>query len=187
MAARTGKGTLGIIAILLVGSGLLRIGEGAGFVFAQEAEEPVMTAGTAVCDPDGMLEDVLAALEAREEAVRAREIAVQNRIVALDLANDQIDRKLAELEAAEASLAETLAVARTAAQDDLTSLTGVYEAMKPKDAALLFAEMPPEFAAGFLGRMRAETAAEIMAGLPAANAYSISVVMAGRNALVPTE
>ncbi|MFQ6550787.1 MotE family protein [Aestuariibius insulae] len=185
--SKTGKGTLGILAVLLVGSGVLRVGEGTGWVFAQTADEGQIEGDVAVCDPDGMLEEVLAALQTREDEVRVREIAVQNRIVALDLANDQIDRKLAELEAAEASLAETLAVARTAAQDDLTSLSGVYEAMKPKDAALLFAEMPPEFAAGFLGRMRPETAAEIMAGLPASNAYSISVVMAGRNALVPTE
>jgi flagellar motility protein MotE (MotC chaperone) len=47
--------------------------------------------------------------------------------------------------------------------------------------------MTPEFAAGFMARMRPDAAAAIMAGLEPATAYSISVVIAGRNARVPTE
>jgi flagellar motility protein MotE (MotC chaperone) len=47
--------------------------------------------------------------------------------------------------------------------------------------------MDPVFAAGFLGRMRSDAAAAILAGLPPELAYSISVVLAGRNASVPTE
>ena len=50
-----------------------------------------------------------------------------------------------------------------------------------------FEEMTPEFAAGFMARMRPDTAAAVMAGLEPATAYSISVVIAGRNARVPTE
>ena len=57
--------------------------------------------------------------------------------------------------------------------------------MKPKDAAALFEEMSPEFAAGFLGLMRADAAALIMTGLEPTTAYSISVILAGRNANVP--
>ncbi len=51
-------------------------------------------------------------------------------------------------ESAEASLADV------AAENDLQSLTQVYENMKPKDASALFEEMSPEFAAGFLGLAR---------------------------------
>jgi flagellar motility protein MotE (MotC chaperone) len=57
--------------------------------------------------------------------------------------------------------------------------------MKPKDAAALFEEMDPGFAAGFLGRMRAVAAASVMAGLSPQTAYSVSVIMAGRNANAP--
>ena len=42
--------------------------------------------------------------------------------------------------------------------------------------------MKPEFAAGFVGRMRPDAAADIMAGLKPEFAYSISVILAGRNA-----
>ncbi len=51
-----------------------------------------------------------------------------------------------------------LAVAETAAQDDLAQLTSVYESMKPADASAIFAEMDPNLAAGFLGMMQPESA-----------------------------
>jgi flagellar motility protein MotE (MotC chaperone) len=45
--------------------------------------------------------------------------------------------------------------------------------------------MDPDFAAGFLGRMRPAAAAGIMAGLSPQKAYTISVLLAGRNAQAP--
>ena len=98
-----------------------------------------------------------------------------------------MDQKLIALTQAEAALRDTIALADTAAESDLDRLTKVYENMKPKQAAALFEEMHPNFAAGFLGRMRPEAAAEIMAGLSPEAAHTFSVVMAGRNANVPTE
>ncbi|KIN65935.1 hypothetical protein Z945_982 [Sulfitobacter noctilucae] len=89
------------------------------------------------------------------------------------------------LEEAEANLRRTLSLTDGAAEDDLARLTAVYENMKPKDAAALFATMEPDFAAGFLGRMRPDYAAAVMTGLPPDVAYSISVILAGRNANAP--
>ena len=45
--------------------------------------------------------------------------------------------------------------------------------------------MEPDFAAGFLARMRPDAAAAIMAGLDPKTAYAISVMFAGRNAAAP--
>ena len=59
--------------------------------------------------------------------------------------------------------------------------------MKPKSAAALFEEMNATFAAGFLARMRPEAAAGIMASLSPGAAHRFSVVLAGRNADVPTD
>ena len=92
---------------------------------------------------------------------------------------------MAKLAAAEEKLNETLARADGASEADLTRLTDVYQSMKPKDAAALFATMAPEFAAGFLGRMRPEASAAILSGMSPENAYTISVILAGRNANVP--
>ena len=52
-------------------------------------------------------------------------------------------------------------------------------------AALMFAVMDADFAAGFLARMKPEAAAAIMAGLDPKVAYTISAVLAGRNARAP--
>ena len=73
------------------------------------------------------------------------------------------------------------------AEGDLTRLTAMYEAMKPADSARLLSSMPVEFAAGFLGRMRPEAAALILAGMEAEPAFAITALLAGRNALAPTE
>ena len=106
---------------------------------------------------------------------------------ALDIANGEIDKRLEELVAAEESLKATLAVAESALDTDIASLTTVYESMKPKDAAAVFSEMAPEFAAGFLAQMRPEMAANILSGLDPETAYAVSVLIAGRNANVPRE
>lgn len=184
------RSVLVVIATLLLVSGIIRIGEGIGRAVAVEVAPE--TGGASFGEPgdcnfeDGVSE-VMASLKERELRVTARETNVANRMKALSAAEDQIAQNLAALVAAEDELARTMALAKQAAEGDLAKLTTVYENMKPKDAAALFEEMAPEFAAGFLGRMRADAAAAIMAGMPPQAAYTVSVVLAGRNAKVPTE
>jgi len=103
------------------------------------------------------------------------------------VADGEVTRKLAALEDAEGRLRSLIALSETAAEDDLLRLTQVYETMKPKDVAALFEEMDPKFAAGFIGRMKPEAAAGVMAGMTPDAAYTISVILAGRNANTPTE
>ena len=102
-------------------------------------------------------------------------------------AEAEITDRLAQLQAAQTSLADTISVADSAAEEDLGQLTAVYENMKPQDAAALFETMEPDFSSGFMGRMRPEIAAAIMAQLQPETAYAISAILAGRNANVPTE
>ncbi|WP_299047526.1 hypothetical protein [uncultured Tateyamaria sp.] len=134
---------------------------------------------------DTDIKPLLDALRAREARVAEREGALAARSKALDVAQAEIERRLAALEATEARLRQTLTIAQTAAEDDLAKLTTVYENMKPKDASALFEAMEPAFAAGFLGRMQPEAAAKILAGLDPQAAYSISAILAGRNARAP--
>lgn len=190
---RPGRGTLTIIAVLLIGSALLRVGLQASVAIARESEPEKMPVEAhldvapqqCVTDPD--LEPLLQAMEDRETRIREREERMTMRMRALKVADDKITEKLAELKASEDALRRTIALADEAAESDLARLTAVYENMKPKDAAALFETMAPEFAAGFLGRMRPEAAAGIMTGLTPDAAYTISVVLAGRNAEVPKE
>jgi flagellar motility protein MotE (MotC chaperone) len=182
------QGTLFVIALLLAGSGAIRLGGGAGNALARAAEPEEMAQAAAapqscVAEPGAMA--MLEALQKREERLAAREAALADRLQALALAEEQIGKRLADLVAAEEALSATISVADKAAEDDIQRLTAVYENMKPKDAAALFEEMDPDFAAGFLGRMRPDSAGAVMAGLDPKTAYTISVLLAGRNADVP--
>lgn len=182
---------LAILVGMLVLSAALRLAIGAGPALAQAEEmlsETPEALPDAPADCDGAVpQELLSALEARETRVETRESQLADRMQALRVAEQEVQEQLDQLRAAEASLESTIATAETANEGDITNLVSVYEGMKPAEAAALFEEMTPEFAAGFLGRMRPEAAAAVMAGLEPATAYSISVVIAGRNARVPTE
>ncbi|HKL65099.1 MAG TPA: hypothetical protein VJ886_03225 [Roseovarius sp.] len=177
------RGTLAVILALLVASALVRLGGGAG----QATARAVATAGTAEqasghCETPADLQRLLDEMMAREARLAEDEAALADRREALALVDAEIARKLDELAAAEDSLRRTLAIAETAAEDDIARLTRVYETMKPKQAAALFEQMDARFASGFLARMRPDAAAEIMAGLSPEAAHMLSVVLAGRNA-----
>jgi len=189
---RAGRGALFVVAGLLFGSAMLRMGHDAGQAFAR-ADGEIETVGLD-SPPDifqasqgtGM-QELLDAFQKREERIHKQENAIKDRMQILKLADQEIERKLAKLVQAEEDLRATIALADTAAEGDIARLTKVYENMKPKQAAALFEEMNAQFAAGFLGRMRPEAAAGIMAGLSPEAAHSFSVVLAGRNAEVPIE
>jgi flagellar motility protein MotE (MotC chaperone) len=177
---------------LLLASALLRSAIGASEALAKGEPDPGAAPAPVVAEPAAVVAEadilpLLAALDAREARLdrRAEEIAV--RMQALTLAEEEIAQKLAALEEAEQALRATLALARTAAEDDLTRLTEVYANMKPKQAAALFEQMDPDFAAGFLSRMQPGAAAAIMAGMTPETAYLVSVIVAGRNAEVPRD
>lgn len=181
-----GRGTLHIIAALMIASALVRVATEARPAIAQEMlEEGNETQVASVPVPEE--DTLLAALQGREERLAASEQQLRERVQAMRSAEAEIEEKLQELIVAEARLSATIALADSAAETDLAQLTTVYENMKPKEAAALFEEMPPQFAAGFLGMMRSDAAAAIMSELQPQTAYSFSVVLAGRNASVPSE
>mgnify|MGYP000477624442 CR=1 FL=1 len=181
-----GKGTLHIISGLLIASAVVRIGAHAGPALA-DSDPATMEAAVPTPQAHAQTGSLLAALQARETRLDEREAQLRNRMQALQVAEVEIDEKLQALLSAEEDLRATIALADSAAETDLARLTAVYENMKPKEAAALFAEMPPQFAAGFLGMMRPDAAAMIMTELEPETAYSFSVVLAGRNASVPTQ
>lgn len=190
---RSGSGTLFLVGGLLLGSAAIRIFLGAESALAMESDEMGMAMDgdvdhmMAECETPEDITAVLKLLQTRQSEIEAREAALMDRLVALDLAEQEIEENFVALQNAEQALSATMARAATASEDDLANLTSVYENMKAKEAAALFEEMDPEFAAGFLGRMRADAAAAIMTGLTSGKAYSISVILAGRNANAPKQ
>lgn len=184
-------GSLVLISVMLLGSGLLRLGVEAGPAISREMGHSTMEedphseklATDSVEEED--LQPILAAFQQREQEIEAQEAQITDRMKALSIAESAIDKKLAEMIRVEKQLRATIALADGAAENDLTRLTDVYEKMKPKNAAALFEQMDPKFAAGFLARMRPDAAANVLAGLDPKAAYAISLIFAGRNADVP--
>lgn len=184
-------GSLLLIVTLLIGSAVLRIALGTSEAMAKPENNAEPTMPTMMEKPATLqtkeieTSALLTAIRRREERVLEKEMKQELRSKALKVAQHEIERRIEALELAEQRLRATLAQADTAAEDDVARLTTVYENMKPKDSAALFEAMEPSFAAGFLGRMRADVAAGIMAGLKPETAYTISVILAGRNAKAP--
>lgn len=183
---RAGRGAPLLLALALATGGALHLGQaiGAALAMVPARDADAATSEAACPQPPAAL---ARALLAREEQVKLEEDVLRDRQAAIALANAALDRRLQDLAAAEDSLRATVAMVDGAAEDDLARLTRVYEAMKPADAAALFESMTPDFAAGFLARMQPDAAAAVMSGLSPQAAYAISVVVAGRNALAPTD
>lgn len=177
-----------VVALLLLASGAVRVVTGIepAIAFAEgHLAEVEASPGMAAEAED--LSPLLAAIQDRENRLTLRETAIEDRLRALAAAEEELSRRLSEVQAAEDSLIATIALSETANDTDIMRLTSVYENMKPADAAGLFEQMQPEFASGFLIRMNPPAAAAILAGLEPQTAYSISVVIAGRNANAPIE
>ena len=179
-----GRGSLVLIASLFALSGTIRFGSGIAEAFALSSAAPVAKNNESCISDTGMME-MLAEVQDRERKLLERERVLADRSQAINLAEKRIEDRLASLVEAERALAQTVSIADKAADEDVTRLVSVYENMKPKEAAPLFSTMAPDFAAGFLARMRPDASAAILAALEPQVAYSISVIMAGRNAGAP--
>lgn len=183
-----GHGTIGVLVFLLIASASLRVVGSASAVIAETS--PAETeSGTAKIEPmeteqlsEHELESILASFSQREAELEEKEIAIAKRMKALSVADAKVSEKLEQLSAAEESLKATLALASTAAEDDLKHVTDMFEKMKPAVAAQAFQEMDPEFAAGFIGRMNPDAAAAILAGMTPGAVYGVTAILAGRNA-----
>ncbi|CUX80244.1 MAG: hypothetical protein HLUCCA05_09825 [Roseibaca calidilacus] len=173
-----------LVAALLFVAGLSRLSLGVASAVAAEDTAPEPPESAVEIPDGGALFD---ALRAREARLLEQEKALADRSDALRAAEAQLRRQLDELQAAESRLAATLAQTESAAENDLSRLTTVFEHMKPPQAAALFATMETEFAAGFIARLDPQFAGEVMAELDPTLAYGISAVLAGRHAQTPRE
>jgi flagellar motility protein MotE (MotC chaperone) len=182
MPKKSGRSVLIILSMLLASGGVFRLASGAGIeLWSMATAEPSTKLVSCPLPPAALLDS----LAKREAQVKAQETAAAEHMAALNLSDQAITQRMAELQTAEEELKKTLTIADGASEKDLAQLTAVYEAMKPADAAALFQTMSPDFAAGFLARMQPGSAADIMTGLKPETAYEVSVLLAGRNALVP--
>lgn len=185
------RGPLVFVALLFAVSAILRIilhaDDALAIVEGMSQSRGDVSDAAQTCAPDYDIDAALAEFKRRDQTLTEREANLVQTEAALAVIKDNIEIQLATLAASEARLNDMISHSNTASKNDLDTLTAVYSAMNPKQAAALFETMDPEFAAGFLGMLDPFVAAEILAGVTPEKAYALSVIVAGRNANAPTQ
>ncbi|MGP9789377.1 MotE family protein [Roseinatronobacter sp. NSM] len=184
---RGASSALMVLTGLFFVAGLSRLGLGVAEVIAAENDTAQVDAAIAQDPPAPDPGDLFQSLRAREARLQQMEERLEQRAEELRQAEADIRAQLEQLAQAEERLLQTLALTESAAEDDVARLTAVYEHMKPQQAAELFSQMDVQFAAGFFARLRPDFAGAVMASLDPMTAYSISAVLAGRNANTPRD
>ncbi|WP_146617154.1 MotE family protein [Hyphomonas pacifica] len=130
-----------------------------------------------ICFSDDMaeaLEQDQKNIEQRIADLRDEEIQVQNRKLELDQQAEDLKAIQVELDQKWQKMSET-------ANQDIQHLAQMYGAMKPDQAASIFNQMDPGFAAGFLRLIPSDQAGLIMANMQSDKAYIVSVKLASQN------
>lgn len=102
--------------------------------------------------------------------------------LALKAWEKELEAQTAELESLQATLESRWKEIQTASDNDIRHLAQMYSVMKPDQAATIFNQMDPAFAAGFLRLMNSEQAGLILANMESKKAYVVSVKLASMNA-----
>lgn len=149
-----------------------------GFGHAQAAPPPAH--GAEASNP-GEVTTLVAQLREQRQKLDARAAQLDARAEMIAAIEARVKARLKELEAAQEKLRQTAVLVDDATGKDVRQLAEMYQQMKPKQAGLIFDQMAPSFAVGFLAAMRSDTAALILANMSPDRAYAVSLLMAGRN------
>ena len=124
--------------------------------------------------------DVLTSLAGRRGALddRQRELDLKANVIAA--AEKRVDEKIAQLKALQAQIEGLMGQREQRESQQIDGLVRVYAAMKPKDAARIFASLDDDVRINVAGRMKADTMAGILAALPSEVAQKLTVELATR-------
>ncbi len=116
-----------------------------------------------------------------ELSLKRREAELELRETSVNKSREELAQMLTYLVRAEEELQRLLNLASEASEADILKVTELYQNMKPKEAAEVFAVMDPSLAAGFLSRMNVATASRILEQLEPEASYAIGAILAGKN------
>ncbi|PHR82656.1 hypothetical protein [Henriciella sp.] len=125
--------------------------------------------------------EAAAALASDQTTLQTRSAELQQREIDLRAREAELRRQTEELAALQSAVETRWDEMTVNAEADIEHLTDMYSAMKPDQAAMIFNQMDPGFAAGFLRLMNSDQAGLILAGMQSDKAYVVSVQMANRN------
>jgi flagellar motility protein MotE (MotC chaperone) len=124
--------------------------------------------------------DVLTSLADRRDVLEQRQRELDLRANIIAATEKRVDGKIGELKALQAKIEALLGQRDAKELEQLDGLVKVYTAMKPKDAARIFASLDDTVRLGVAGRMKPDVVAGIMAALPAEVAQKLSLELASR-------
>lgn len=124
--------------------------------------------------------DVLTSLSGRRGALdeRQRELDLKANVIAA--AEKRVDEKIAQLKALQAQIEALMGQREQRETQQIDGLVRVYAAMKPRDAARIFASLDDDVRINVAGRMKPDTMAGILAALPSEVAQKLTVELATR-------
>ena len=184
--------TLGVLFTLGAATRLIPANFAAANETAEDlaAELVTMTQPTVPSDnptllsADGQIcfsEDLSGALAADQKRLQTESEKLVERDLELQALAAELEQSRADLTALQATLETRWQNMQAFAGEDLNHLAQMYGAMKPDQAATIFDQMDPGFAAGFLRLLNSEQAGLIMANMESQQAYIVSVRLASIN------
>ena len=124
--------------------------------------------------------DVLTSLADRRDALEQRQRDLDLRANIITATEKRVDEKIGQLKGLQARIEALLGQRDAKELEQLDGLVKVYTAMKPKDAARIFASLDDTVRIGVAGRMKPDVVAGIMSALPAEVAQKLTVELASR-------
>ena len=124
--------------------------------------------------------DVLTSLSGRRGALEDRQKELELKASVLAAAEKRVDEKIAQLKALQTQIEAMMGQRDAKETQQLDGLVRIYAAMKPKDAARIFATLDGDVRINVAGRMKADTMAGILASLPSDVAQRLTVELANR-------
>tara|TARA_R110000751_G_scaffold66780_2_gene136349 strand:- start:36897 stop:37520 length:624 start_codon:yes stop_codon:yes gene_type:complete len=158
-----------------------------GDVSETEGADPAADASTAAVKVEPInqvcfTEGTAAALAADQKIMETQFAELTDQELSLQARQQELDRRAADLDALQQTLAARWKEMQTASDEDLIHLARMYGTMKPDQAAAIFNQMDPDFAGSFLRLMRSEQAGLILASMETRKAYEVSLKLAEMNA-----
>lgn len=146
-------------------------------------EPPTIENSVAMLPPESRSEterDLLQSLAARRAELELREKELSQREALLAVAEQRLAEKTAELENLRVQIEGLLVKVDEQRESQLASLVGIYENMRPSDAAAIFDGLDLDVLLNVLDRMREQKSAAILAGMNPERARQVTTELAQR-------
>jgi flagellar motility protein MotE (MotC chaperone) len=129
--------------------------------------------------------DVLRQLAKRRDELAARERALDDREAMLKATEERIAAQVEQMKQMKAEYQQMRTQRDEAAEASMRRLVGIYEAMKPDEAARIFETMEGAVLLDVVTRMGERRLAPILAQMSPAKAQALTIAMANRRAIIP--